>query len=210
MPFAGNMAVAPVSHKASWRHDAYAALGQNRSVHGGQSRDEIRHRMLKNDNKYYLTCDMHLVDPATYQTIEETAVHLDNIQKGDVIFASRLLFHRTTAVTAEGLEYYAKTQQQTLKRYSIRYEPGTSKLNSGWNVEWSVLHDSENAGKSLDEVAARHPEYAFYPQVWPVTTESASMNRVAAHAAEWAAQAKQQVFETLFGGAVATNEQTTQ
>lgn len=204
MPFEGSMAVAPGSHRAAWRHDAYAALGQNRSRDGGQTKEEIRQNMVENKNNYYLTCDMHLANPDMYQKIEETAVRLDNVRKGDVLFASRLLFHRTIAVTPEGTEYYAKQQQQTLKRYSIRYEPGTAKINSGWNVEWSVLHDASNTGLSLDEIAARHPKYVFYPQVWPVTTDEASTNRVVEHAAEWAVQAKQQVYETLFGGTAAT------
>lgn len=208
MPFAGNMAVAPGSHRADWRHDAYAALGQDRSQDGGQSREEIRQAMLENTDGLYATCDMCVIDPDLFESIEETAVHL-NIKKGDVIFASRLLFHRTTDVTAEGLEHYAQQKTHSLKRYSIRYEPGKAKIIAGWNVEWSVLHDSTNTGKSLDEISDRYPEYAFYPRVWPTATDASSIDSVVEHAPAWTAQANQQVYETLFGGVNMSEKVTT-
>jgi hypothetical protein len=157
---------------------------------------------------------MHLVNATLYDHIESTAIYLDNVQKGDIIFASRLLFHRTMPVSSEGLEYYAgqvKQQQeeeevrnssttntQFLHRYSIRYEPGRAQLNAGWNVEWSVLHDAANAGRSINDIASLNRDYIFYPQVWPVQDDAMGMDHVSEYADQWIAQAKQQLHETLF------------
>jgi hypothetical protein len=198
MPYGGNMALAPQSHVAPWRHEAYFTIGQNRSRPYGLTKAETRASVQAEGPRRYLTCDMHLVNATLRDQIEATAVYLDSVQKGDIIFASRLLFHRTMTVSAEGLDYYASKQTKNLHRYSLRYEPGTAAINAGWNVEWSVLHDPTNAGRTLNEIARLHSEYTFYPQVWPVPEMGAGILRVQGSAARWMAEAKQEIFETLF------------
>jgi Phytanoyl-CoA dioxygenase (PhyH) len=198
MPYGGNMALAPKSHVAPWRHEAYLIIGQNRSRPHGLTKEETRASVRAEASQRYLTCDMHLVNATLRDEIEATAVYMDSVQKGDIIFASRLLFHRTMRVSDEGLAYYASTQTTNLHRYSLRYEPGTAAINAGWNVEWSVLHDPTNAGRTLNDIAKVHSDYTFYPQVWPVPETGAGMLRVQESAARWMAQAKQEIYETLF------------
>lgn len=201
MKYSGTMALAPKSHTASWRHEAYATLGQNRTNPYGPTQQEIREEQSK--HSHYLTCDMHLVNETLSNFIESTAAYIDNVERGDIIFSSRLLFHRTLPVTPEGIKYYNKqteitNEPQFLNRYSIRYEPGNAQINQGWNVEWSVLHDANNAGRSLNEIATLHPDLAFYPQVWPTIERTEVMDHVAQYAETWKTQAKQLVYDTLF------------
>jgi Phytanoyl-CoA dioxygenase (PhyH) len=216
MKYSGNMALAPKSHTASWRHEAYTTLGQNRTIAHGPTQEEVREAQSK--HTHYLTCDMHLVNETISNIIESTAVYIDNVERGDIIFSSRLLFHRTMPVTPDGIQFYHKQSEMTnepqfLSRYSIRYEPGNAQINNGWNVEWSVLHDEQNAGRSLNEIASSYPNLPFYPQVWPTTERQEVMNHVAQHAETWKTQAKQLVYDTLFASyptsASATIDDTT-
>ena len=211
MKYSGTMAVAPKSHTASWRHDAYASLGQNRNKPHGPTEQEVRD--ARSEHTHYLTCDMHLVNETLSNLIESTAVYFDNIERGDIIFASRLLFHRTLPVTPEGVRYYNENakitnEPQFLNRYSIRYEPGNAQINSGWNVEWSVLHDAKNAGRSLNEIAQLYPDLAFYPQVWPTTERIEAMDHVTQYAEAWKEAAKRSVYDTLFSSHTTTNTAT--
>jgi hypothetical protein len=167
MPVAtlGSMALARGSHKAAWRHDAYRAIGQDRSVPGTiQDRDELVQRFA-GGSKSNSTCSMPTSDPTLRQHIEDTAVLLD-IRRGDVIFANRLLFHRTLAVTDAGKVAYDSGHRTNLNRYSIRYVPGTARLPVGFNMELSMLDDPANAGRTLDEVVSA-AGLEWYPQVWP-------------------------------------------
>ena len=210
MPYGGNMALAPQSQVAPWRDLAYHTIGQNRSRPHGLTKAETRASIQEEAPRRYLTCDMHLVNATLRDQIEETAVYLDSIQKGDIIFASRLLFHRTMTVSPEGLAYYAHTDPPIthLHRYSLRYEPGTAAINAGFNVEWSVLHDPANAGRTLNAIAELYPDWTFYPQVWPVPEDGVGIQRVAAGAAEWTARAKQEIYETLLFSTSATSTDT--
>lgn len=214
MPYRGTMAVAPQSHTASWRHEAYTILGQNRTNAHGPTQQQVREAQSNQTTAHYLTCDMHLVNETLSNFIESTAVYFDNIRRGDIIFTSRLLFHRTMPVTPEGIEYYRKqteitNEPQYINRYSIRYEPGHAQINQGWNVEWCVLHDPKNAGRSLNEIASFHPNLAFYPQVWPTVEHDEGMDQVAQYAEMWKAQAKQMVYDTLFPSYTTTTSTTT-
>jgi hypothetical protein len=197
MPYAGSMAVSPGSHRSAWRHDAYLALGQNRSEDGGLTREEIVRKMQ--GQTHYLTCDMHHTDPALYDRIEETAQQFD-IKRGDVIFATRLLFHRTVPVSAEGRKHYAAIGKQFLNRYSIRYVPGSARNPNGWNVEWSVMANSQNVGKSLNDITEQEGGKAFYPQVWPTVQEVTDLDVIASMAEELATAAHNELMATLFGG----------
>jgi hypothetical protein len=212
MNYSGTMALAPKSHIATWRKEAYTILGQNRTNAHGRTQQEVRE--AQSNHIHYLTCDMHLVNESLSNFIESTAVYFDNIQRGDIIFTSRLLFHRTMPVTPEGRRYYQKQAEMTkepqfINRYSIRYEPGNAHINQGWNVEWCALHDIKNAGRSLNDIASLYPHFAFYPQVWPVTERDEAMNAVVQHAETWRLQAKHMVYDTLFPSDVTTSTTTT-
>ncbi len=49
------------------------------------------------------------------------------------------------------------------RRYSIRYAPGTAVVPPGYGVELSVLHDKDNANRTLDEIVERSGPW--YPKV---------------------------------------------
>lgn len=165
MPIAtlGSMALSPGSHKAPWRHDAYRAIGQDRSIPGGfLDREEVVNLFTSPDKS---TCNMPKSDPALRSKIEDTAVFLD-IRAGDVIFAHRLLFHRTLAVTDAGKEMYDSENKTNLNRYSIRYVPGVARLPTGYTLEWSTIQNPANRGRTLNEVASTTGQ-DWYPEVWP-------------------------------------------
>lgn len=165
--YGGSMAVASGSHLASWRHDAYRAIGQNRSTDINPSKEEMIEIFASGPPKNN-SCNMPESDPELRQRIEATKVVFD-VRKGDVLFADRLLFHRTIGMTEEGKEYFRKAAKETLRRYSIRYVPGSARLPSGFNVEASILSNAKNEGRTLNEVAIEKDNdgAVWYPQVWP-------------------------------------------
>jgi hypothetical protein len=57
-----------------------------------------------------------------------------------------------------------------MKHCSIRYVPVSARLPNGWSVEWSVLSDLANVGRTLHEIA-ENSERKFYPKVWPRVEE---------------------------------------
>ncbi len=57
-------------------------------------------------------------------------------------------------------------------RYSIRYVPGSATLIKGLSSKWSVLDNSANFGRTLDEVAAETENEYWYPKVWPSVEET--------------------------------------
>jgi hypothetical protein len=166
--FQGSMALAPGSHQADWRFDAYEAIGQNRSYHGGFTKADMQQR-AKSGEKLLMTCEMRHQNPELSQMIDETA-YIPDIKKGDVIFATRSLFHRTVAVTPDGKEYYSKENIEHLNRYSIRYVPGSARLPEGWAFEWSIMANENNNGRTLDDTMERD-NLLWYPQVWPLADE---------------------------------------
>jgi len=203
--YQGSMAVAPGSHKAEWRHRAYEALGQNRTQDGGRSKEEV---ILKIQNQKssdqpkskYPTCDMGMVDSEVRGMVDSSKKVLD-YKRGDVIFATRLLFHRTLPVTEEGIEFYGEHGVEHLSRYSIRYVPGTARLPSGWSVEWSIVDNGQNAGKTLDGVVDQS-ERLYYPQVWPTFDSNAlqtDLEKMATVLPDLAKKAQSEFMSTIFG-----------
>lgn len=95
------------------------------------------------------------------------------VRKGDVIFHTRWLFHRTVPFERS---YVAKHQQQeedtelVYRRYSVRYSPGSSKVPPGYGTELSVLWDEKNGGRTADDVCRL--DAPWYPQAWPATIPS--------------------------------------
>ena len=166
--YQGSMALSPGSHRAPWRFEAYEAIGQNRTFHGGFTKEEVRRR-AESGEKLLTTCEMGQNAPELRDKIEET-IYIPEIKRGDVIFATRTLFHRTVPVTEQGKEYYADKGIEYLNRYSIRYVPGTARLPKGWTFEWGILLNEENKGRSLDSAMESDGDL-WYPQVWPVGDE---------------------------------------
>jgi hypothetical protein len=166
--YQGSMALSPGSHRADWRFEAYESIGQNRTSHGGFTKEEMRGR-AKSGEKLLTTCEMPNQAPEIREKIEATK-YVGDFKKGDVIFATRLLFHRTVPTTEEGKQYYDSRGIEYLNRYSIRYVPGSARLPEGWTFEWSIASNSENEGRSLDSVM-ENDSVLWYPEVWPATDE---------------------------------------
>lgn len=165
----GSMALAPGSHKADWRFNAYEAIGQNRTSHGGFTKAEM-HERARAGEKLLTTCEMVNQSPGIRNKIEDTAV-IPEIKAGDVIFMTRALFHRTAATTPSGKDYFARNEIEYLNRYSIRYVPGTARLPQGWTFEWGIMANEENAGRSLDDAMNSDNNLLWYPQAWPQTDD---------------------------------------
>jgi hypothetical protein len=165
--FQGSMALSPGSHKAAWKTDAYASIGLNLTFQGGFTKEEVT-EMAKAGKKLLNTCDMKTQGPEIRKIIEATK-WIPDIKKGDVIFATRSLFHRTVPVTPEGKQFYAKMGIKYLNRYSVRYVPGSARLPHGWTFEWSIMSNSENEGSTLDFAMEERENLLWYPRVWPST-----------------------------------------
>ena len=161
--YEGSMCVAPGSHTADWRFDAYRAIGQDRTRTNGPTKKEFLEN-FRNGGFVNGTCNMHVSDPTLRQRIEDDKVIFD-FKKGDVVFATRMLFHRTLSVTPEGREHYNSIGKDALHRYSLRYVPGSTQLPTGLSFEYSILNDSKNRGRTLDDVVAK--DNVWYPKVWP-------------------------------------------
>jgi hypothetical protein len=162
------MALSPGSHRAPWRFEAYEAMGQNRSEDGGSSKTAILARLeekRRTGEANLGACQIGISRPDLREEIESRKV-IFGIEKGDVIFSTRTLFHRTLDVTDSGQEYYRAVGRTSLNRYSIRYTPGTARLPNGWVAEWSAIMDSHNVGLSLDDIVG-HDTSLWYPKVWP-------------------------------------------
>lgn len=170
--YGGSMLMSAGSHKVPWRHDAYLAIGQNHSDYRAKSMEESADDAQELINKGLppvLTCSMSDVAPELASKLEKKRRDFD-IRKGDIILASRMAFHKTIDVTDEGLAYYESKGMTSLNRYSIRYTPGSAKLPNGWNLDFSLALDPENAGLSLDDVDQH--DGVWYPKVWPEVEEN--------------------------------------
>ena len=161
MPYGGSMGLARGSHKADWRVRGYEALGQDHS-RMGYTKDELVEMLGKGAAS---TCSLDSTDPELYETIEATS-DFPKLQKGDVIFHTRMLFHKTVALSEESKEAYRAAGVSTLNRYSLRYVSGQARLPTGFVNELSYFMDNNNAGKTLDDIVA-DSEVPWYPQVYP-------------------------------------------
>ena len=160
--YGGGLAVSPRSHTAEWRDAAYSVIGSTQIFPPeGINIDSKLFSQI-----YGKTCSMDTLDPDLNEKIESSKVEFD-YQKGDCLFCTRWLFHRSVQINEEGLKHY--NDEQSLKRYTVRYERGTARLMRGLSVENCVLMDPENAGSSLDEVCQKGGP--FYPLCWPPLTD---------------------------------------
>jgi len=171
--FLGSMALSAGSHRVPWRFEAYEAVGQNRTKDGGTRKEDILARLeekRRTGEANLGACQIAVARPDLREKLESKKVVLD-VKKGDVVFATRTLFHRTLDVTDTGKEYYRSHGRDGLNRYSIRYTPGTARLPNGWVAEWSAVTNSKNVGSTLDDIVVQ--DYAlWYPQVWPTLEEN--------------------------------------
>lgn len=166
--FQGSMALSPGSHRVPWRFEAYEAMGQNRTTDGGSSKEAILARLeekRRTGEANLGACQIGVARPDLREKLESKKVIFD-IEKGDIIFSTRTLFHRTIDVTDAGKDYYRSKGLTSLNRYSIRYTPGTARLPDGWVAEWSAITNSNNVGSSLDSIVT-HDDALWYPKVWP-------------------------------------------
>ncbi|CAB9519270.1 expressed unknown protein [Seminavis robusta] len=161
--YGGGLAISPKSHTAEWRQHAYETIGSTK-IFPPEGVD-VDGPMFK--QVFGKTCSMSTLDPELNERIESSKIEYD-YQKGDCLFCTRWLFHRSVQINEEGLKHY-DNQECALKRYTVRYERGSAKLVRGLSVETAVLADKENSGKTLDDVCkASGP---FYPQCWPMLTD---------------------------------------
>ncbi|KAL3811615.1 hypothetical protein ACHAXA_006687, partial [Cyclostephanos tholiformis] len=170
------------SHRMPWRHRAYEVTGSTHTLpsEGYTSAIDLIERRSGNG-----TCNIQTSAPDLYEKLERNKVVFD-IRKGDVIFHDRWVFHRTVTVNEyekmargsnsvrgqykdQGRGEQRSRHGKIFRRYSIRYAPGNAVVPPGYGVEPSVLHDSDNANRTLDEIVERSGPW--YPKVWPHVTK---------------------------------------
>jgi len=227
----GSMIVSKGSHRAEWRHDAYQAIGQDRTQDGGMTKDDVldlisaiteNSKSKKQKRAKVATCSLQEINPRIRAKAEANKVELD-LQKGDCLIATRLLFHRTAQVTKEGVQYYRDQSgcnskdgnpKPHLHRYSLRYVPGTARLPRGDDGDTTMADlaaqwKSDNAGRTLDEISQLdHP--AWYPQTWPQLERHLhhKLNRLASHQVVQAKAHAKASFEDLMAQVAALQQES--
>jgi len=157
--YGGGLAICPRSHTAKWREEGYESIGSTPML----TPEGVTPEWLM--KTFGRTCDIENLNKELNDIIEASKLELD-YEAGDCLFCNRWLYHRSVPVNALGQEYY--TDDTTLSRYTIRYERGNAKLLKGISLEPSVLMNTDNSGKTLDEICESDP---FYPQCWPPLEE---------------------------------------
>jgi hypothetical protein len=170
----GGFALAVGSHTAAWKEEAYQVTGSTHTfpLQGFSSAQDVLDRRVGNG-----TCNIATAAPHLQRRMEDTK-RIYDLQRGDVIFHTRWLFHRTVPFVRQHDEANANAntdngdQHQPLlyRRYSIRYGPGSSEIPRGFGTEPSVIWQEQNGGRTADQVAEQ--DAAWYPQAWPPTTTS--------------------------------------
>jgi hypothetical protein len=171
----GGFALAVGSHDAPWNDEAYYVTGapQYFPTHGFRNAADFFTNRTGSG-----TCNIQTAAPHLHRRMEETK-RVYNVQRGDVIFHTRWLFHRTVAFEPrdaaeveieedeeenKGMKKKAK-KNRIYRRLSLRYGPGSSIIPPGFGTELSVLWDKQNGGRTADEVSLQ--DGPWYPQVWP-------------------------------------------
>ena len=161
----GGLAVAPRSHHAKWRHEAYNIIGST-PTYPNEGYD-VPGKMFENYKT--TTCNLAKAAPNLSGQIDRS-MHVFDFQRGDVLIHTRWLFHRSVPLDKAGAKHYESIKQKpVVRRYSIRYEVGDARLLQGFIIEPSVVLKQENAGKTLDEISAN--DSPWYPQCWPEINE---------------------------------------
>jgi len=187
--------VSPRSHYASWRERAYEAIGSTKLY---------PEEGLAPGMRFGNTCGMEEADPDLAKTIDGTKKVFD-FRRGDVLFHTRWLFHRSMPLTSNGEERFRRLgMEPTFKRYSIRYEYADSRLLKGINAEFAALLNPENKGRTLEEV--NKVEGPFYPKCWPGAVSDNDINQMDDLVREKfpiAEARRKEVFKTLMQGSTA-------
>lgn len=165
----GGFALAVQSHTAPWRDEAYYWTGAPATAQyfptGGYANASAFFAQRTGRG----TCHLREAAPHLHRRMEETA-RIFPMQRGDVIFHTRWLFHRTVAVnkTAPSTSHTTTggAESKVYRRYSIRYGPGSASIvPPGYGTELSVLWNESNGGLSVDEIC--ETDGPWYPQAWP-------------------------------------------
>lgn len=167
--YQGSMALSAGSHREAWRFEAFEAIGQNRTSDGGHTKESIVARLeekRRTGTASLGACEIEKARPDLRAKMEARKVVVD-IERGDIIFSTRSLWHKTMDVTEEGKRHYESLGLDHLNRYSIRYTAGSARLPKGWLAEWSAVSDPENPGSSLNDIVNKESGVVWYPQVWP-------------------------------------------
>lgn len=168
------------SHRAPWRQEAYEVTGTPHTLPPEgflSAEDMIRRRPGKG------TCNIKTSAPHLYEELNSNMIVYD-LKKGDVIFHDRWLFHRTvTAAEYEsqlknelGESFQLEQSDKIFRRYSIRYSPGSARVPPGYGVEPSVLYNSDNANRTLNEIA--EIDGPWYPEVWPLLKDASDIDNI--------------------------------
>lgn len=151
----GGLAVVPKSHIAQWRHDAYNIIGSipAHPQEGFQNAQDLYSTFP------VTTCDLANVSPELSSLMDDEAV-IFNFTKGDVLLMNRWVWHKSIPMKLGDTK-----DIHPLKRYTIRYDRGSTLVQKGYSTHLSVMYDTENSGKSLDDISQRSGP--FFPQAFP-------------------------------------------
>lgn len=186
----GSMALAAGSHKVPWRYDAYRAIGRDGTKNGGETWQEFVDRAVsgkgmvnhpEQGNRIRL-CSLGVTAPDLCEKMEAQK-HVLDLKAGDVVFATRNLFHRTLDVTNLGREHFENLNKTNLHRYTIRYTTGSAQLPTGYCwLEWSILCNPEIAGWTLDEAMEPNQNIPhWFPEVWPEGPNKEGLRKLDPH-----------------------------
>jgi hypothetical protein len=164
----GGFALAVQSHTAPWNYTAFNITGaptvQNFPYQTGGYHN-VSHMFQERIG--YGTCNIERTAPHIHQRMEEMK-RIYSVRKGDVIFHTRYLFHRTVPITSSKRD--REIDSKVFRRYSIRYGMGsTTVIPPGYGTELSVLYDPNNGGLLADQICSKD-QIPWYPQAYPHMT----------------------------------------
>jgi Phytanoyl-CoA dioxygenase (PhyH) len=161
----GGFALAVQSHTAKWNYTAYNITGAPTTQnfpHQTGGYHNVSH--MFQERVGYGTCNIERTAPHIHQRLEEMK-RIYPVRKGDVIFHTRYLFHRTVPISSSKRK--GDQDRKVFRRYSIRYGMGsTTIIPPGYGTELSVLYDSKNGGLSADRICSKD-QIPWYPQAYP-------------------------------------------
>lgn len=161
----GGFAVAVQSHTAPWKDLAYFLTGVPTTESFPKDGYQNVSHMFQ-ERTGYGTCNIQKVAPHVHRRLEETS-RIYPVRRGDVVFHTRWLFHRTVPILQT--KSNAKKQESSeriYRRYSIRYGLGSSTIiPPGYGTELSVLFNKSNGGLSANRICQM--EGPWYPQAYP-------------------------------------------
>jgi Phytanoyl-CoA dioxygenase (PhyH) len=166
----GGFALAGQSHTAPWKDAAHFLTGvpttKSFPKHGYQNASH-----MFQERTGYGTCNIQKVAPHIHRRLEETS-RIYPVRRGDVIFHTRWLFHRTVPIirtkplSTTHPTVGDESPERIYRRYSIRYGLGSSTIiPPGYGTELSVLFNESNGGLSADRIC--QIDGPWYPQAYP-------------------------------------------